>query len=115
MESNLEEPRYAIGVAAKLIGVHAQTLRYYERMGVIEPVRSPGRQRLYSLQDIERLRQVKTLMSDLGVNLAGVDVILRLKQRIAEMEQQMQEMEAEIRRLRSSGSSVADFRGDSMV
>jgi len=60
MESRAEEPRYAIGVAAKLIGVHAQTLRYYERMGVIEPARSPGKQRLYSLRDIERLRQVRT-------------------------------------------------------
>jgi len=106
MESRAEEPRYAIGIAAKLLGVHAQTLRYYERMGVIEPARSPGKQRLYSLQDIERLRQVKTLMNDLGVNLAGVDVILRLKRRIAEMEEQLRQMEAEIRRLRAASGSV---------
>ena len=75
-------------------------------MGVIEPARSPGKQRLYSLRDIERLRQVKTLMNDLGVNLAGVDVILRLKERIAEMEEQMHRMEAEIERLRAASSSV---------
>lgn len=104
MENKEDVPRYAIGMAAKLIGVHTQSLRYYEKIGVIEPVRSPGKQRLYSLRDIERLRQVKVLMNDLGVNVAGIDVILRLKERIAELEQQIQEMEGEIRRLRSSSS-----------
>lgn len=97
------EPCYVISVAARMLGVHAQTLRYYERVGVIEPSRSQGRFRLYSKRDIERLRQVKTLMNDLGVNLAGVEVVLRLGERIAEMERQIQEMELELKRLREAG------------
>jgi MerR family transcriptional regulator/heat shock protein HspR len=97
------EPCYVISVAARMLGVHAQTLRYYERLGVIEPSRSEGRVRLYSKRDIDRLRQIKTLMNELGVNLAGVEVILRLRERIAEMERQMEEMEHEIRRLKEAG------------
>lgn len=97
------EPCYVISVVARMLGVHAQTLRYYERVGIIEPSRSMGRVRLYSQRDIERLRQVRMLMSDLGVNLAGVEVILRLGERIAEMERQLQEMELEIERLKEAG------------
>lgn len=99
MEREELEPRYVISIAARIIGVHAQTLRYYERMGLIEPSRSQGNIRLYSNRDVERLRQVKTLMNDLGVNLAGVEVILRMAQRMAEMERQMREMEQEIKRI----------------
>lgn len=97
------EPCYVISVVARMLGVHAQTLRYYEKAGLIEPSRSRGRVRLYSQRDIEKLRQVKTLMNDLGVNLAGVEVILRLGERIAEMEKQLEEMELEIKRLREAG------------
>ncbi len=97
------EPCYVISVVARILGVHAQTLRYYEKVGLIEPSRSIGRVRLYSNRDIERLRQVRTLMNDLGVNLAGVEVILRLTERITEMERQMEEMELEIKRLKEAG------------
>jgi MerR family transcriptional regulator/heat shock protein HspR len=96
MENEDQEPRYVISIAAKMIGVHAQTLRYYERMGLIEPSRSQGNIRLYSMRDIERVRQVKTLVNDLGVNLAGVEVILRLAERMAEMEQRIHQLESEI-------------------
>jgi MerR family transcriptional regulator/heat shock protein HspR len=96
MENEDHEPRYVISVAARMIGVHAQTLRYYERMGLIEPSRSQGNIRLYSMRDIERVRQVKTLVNDLGVNLAGVEVILRLAERMAEMEQRIHQLESEI-------------------
>ena len=99
MKSRDDEPCYVISVAARMVGVHAQTLRYYERVGVVEPLRSVGNQRLYSARDIERLHQIKTLVDDLGINLAGVEVILRLTERIAEMEKRMQEMEMEIKRL----------------
>jgi MerR family transcriptional regulator/heat shock protein HspR len=99
MENEDHEPCYVISVAARMIGVHAQTLRYYERMGVIEPSRSQGNIRLYSVRDIERVRRVKTLISDLGVNLAGVEVILRMAERMAEMEQQMRQLESEVKRL----------------
>jgi MerR family transcriptional regulator/heat shock protein HspR len=86
-----------------MLGIHAQTLRYYEKVGVIEPSRSRGRVRLYSNQDIERLRQIRTLMEDLGVNLAGVEVILRLTERISEMEIQIKKKDLEIRRLKEAG------------
>ena len=97
------EPCYVISVVARILGVHAQTLRYYEKVGLIEPSRSMGRVRLYSNRDIERLRQVRTLMNDLGVNLAGVEVILRLTERITEMERQIENMELEIKRLKEAG------------
>jgi len=97
------EPCYVISVAAKMVGIHAQTLRYYEKEGLIEPSRSQGRVRFYSRRDIDRLRQIKTLVNDLGVNLAGADIILRLNERIVEMERQMHDMELEIKRLREAG------------
>ena len=87
------EPCYVISVAAKMLGIHQQTLRYYEREGLIQPSRSRGNIRLYSISDINRLRQVQRLISDLGVNLAGAEVILRMSER-------MREMEAELERLR---------------
>ena len=97
------EPCYVISIAAKMIGVHAQTLRYYERAGLVEPSRSGGNKRLYSHRDIERLRQIKTLIDDLGVNLAGVEVILRMLDHITEIEQRVRELEAEVRRLQNAG------------
>jgi len=96
------EPRYIISIAADMLGVHVQTLRYYERAGVIEPSRSRGNRRLYSQEDIERLRRVKTLMEDLGVNLAGVEVIMRMGQRMVEMEREIQELEERVKRLTES-------------
>ncbi len=96
------EPCYVISVVARMLGVSAQSLRYYEKAGLIEPSRSQGRVRLYSQRDVERLRQAKTLIDDLGVNLAGVEVILRLREHIAEMERQMEELEVEIKRLREA-------------
>jgi len=72
------EPRYVISVAAKILSIQTHTLRYYERIGIIEPRRSGGNIRLYSERDIALLRRVKTLVDDMGVNLAGVEVILRI-------------------------------------
>ena len=103
MEFEDAEPCYVISVAARMLGVHAQTLRYYERAGMIEPSRSAGNRRLYSTEDIDRLRRIKTLIDDLGVNLAGVEVILRMGERMAEMERQMRRLEAEITRLSEAG------------
>ena len=102
MMFNDTEPCYVISVVARMLGVSAQTLRYYEKEGLIEPSRSQGRVRLYSQRDVERLRQIKTLMNDLGVNLAGAEVILRLNRRIAEMEREMEEMELELERLKEA-------------
>ena len=95
-----EEPCYVISVAARMLGMHAQTLRYYERVGIIAPSRSRGRIRLYSQADISRLRQIQRLINDLGVNLAGAEVILRLNDRIRRMEEEMEGLRTELQRLR---------------
>jgi len=95
-----DEPCYVISVAARMVGMHAQTLRYYERAGIIEPSRSRGRIRLYSPADIARLRQIQRLISELGVNLAGAEIILRLNDRIREMDEEMGRLRAEMQRLR---------------
>jgi MerR family transcriptional regulator/heat shock protein HspR len=92
-------PRYVISVAARMVGIEAHTLRYYEKLGLVQPKRSAGNIRLYSESDIEQLRYIKTLMSDCGVNLAGVEVALRLMQMLKEMQSQMEEKERKIRKL----------------
>ena len=97
------EPRYVISIAARMVGVQTYTLRYYEKIGIIEPSRSQGRLRLYSDRDIARLRRVKTLMDDLGVNLAGVEVVLRMAQHMTELQRRVEELESEIERLREAG------------
>lgn len=94
------QPRYVISIAARMVGVETHTLRYYERVGIIEPSRSQGNIRLYSERDIVLLRRIKSLIDDLGVNLAGVEVILRMVQRMNEMQLQVEEMEAELRKAR---------------
>lgn len=101
-------PRYVISVAARIIGIEAHTLRYYERLGLVHPERSSGNIRLYSEEDMERLRYVKALMSDCGVNLAGVEVALRLMQRVKEMQQQLEEMEKRV-------SNVVEAETEDMI
>ena len=95
MEQDNCEPRYVISVAARIVGVQTHTLRYYERIGIIRPYRSQGNIRLYSERDVAQLRRVKTLMDDLGVNLAGIEVILRMIKRITELQRQIEELESE--------------------
>ncbi len=85
---------FVISVAARLLEVHPQTLRYYERAGLLRPSRSKGNIRLYSPADIERARQIKRLIDDLGVNLAGVEVILRLTHRLREVERELEDLKA---------------------
>ena len=79
-------PLFTIRIAAQMVGVHQQTLRGYEREGLIQPARSSGRQRIYSQADISRLRLIRRLIGELGVNVAGADIILRLRDQIAELE-----------------------------
>jgi len=102
MNSGESEPRYVISVAARIVGVETHTLRYYERIGLLEPYRSKGNVRYYSEADIERLRQIKTLMGDLGINLAGVEVVIRMAEKMTELQKQIQEMEFEIDQLKQS-------------
>ena len=95
-----EEPCYVISVAARLVGMHAQSLRHYERIGLVQPSRSQGRQRLYSQADINRLRQIQRLMQDLGVNLAGAEVIINMSARIRALEEENETLRHELQRLR---------------
>lgn len=94
------EPCYVISVAARMVGMHAQTLRYYERAGLVRPSRSRGRRRLYSPADIARLREIQRLINDLGVNLAGVDVIFRMRERMLQMESELEHLRRQLQRLR---------------
>jgi MerR family transcriptional regulator, heat shock protein HspR len=89
------EPCYVISVAAKLVSLHPQTLRYYDRIGLIRPSRTSGRMRLYSQRDVELLRKVARLTEDLGVNLAGVEVILNMTRHIEELQQELIRLEKE--------------------
>ncbi|NQW23565.1 MAG: MerR family transcriptional regulator [SAR202 cluster bacterium] len=87
-----DQPCFVISVAARIVGVHAQTLRHYERVGLIWPSRTVGRQRLYSMADIDRLRRLKTLTEDMGLNLAGAEVALKLMNRIEELEAEVKQL-----------------------
>jgi MerR family transcriptional regulator/heat shock protein HspR len=106
-QHDFNEPCYVISIAARLVGMHAQTLRQYERVGLVEPKRTRGNIRLYSQADVARLRQVQRLINDLGVNLAGVDVILRMSERMQAMEAEMQSLRRELQRYRDNGRQAA--------
>ncbi len=84
-----DEPVYMIGVAARLVDCHPQTLRLYERLGLVEPKRTDSNMRLYSADDVAKLKQIQRLTQDLGVNLAGVGVILELLEKISAMREEM--------------------------
>lgn len=94
------KPRYVISIAADMLGVQCYTLRYYEKVGIIKPARSRGNIRLYSDMDLALLQRVRTLMEDLGVNLAGVEVILRMSQQIAQLQKTTDDLKAELNRIR---------------
>lgn len=110
-----EEPVYVISVAARMVGVHAQTLRSYEREGLVAPQRSDGGVRMYSEADIARLRTIRRLVTELGVNLAGCDIILNLTERIDQLQDEIEELRAELQRERDrhlpAPTSPLDRRG----
>ena len=91
-----DTPRYVISIAARMVGIPTYTLRYYEKIGIMEPSRSRGNIRLYSDRDIAFIRRVKTLIEDMGINLAGVEVILRMSQQMIELQQQLEQLELEL-------------------
>ena len=90
---NDNEPCYVISVASRMVGLHAQTLRTYERIGLLTPARSRGNIRMFSPADISRARWIKSLMEDLGINLAGVEVLMRMQARLVELELQVRRLE----------------------
>ena len=92
-----DRPRYMISVAAELVGMHPQTLRVYETKGLVRPRRTPGNTRLYSEADLERLRLIQRLTTELGLNLAGVETVLRLQDELTRLQARMERLEAEMR------------------
>jgi len=92
-----DRPRYMISVAADLVGMHPQTLRIYETKGLVQPQRTAGNTRLYSESDLERLRLINQLTTELGLNLAGVEHVIRLEEQLRRMQRRMERLELETR------------------
>lgn len=86
------QPKYTISIVADIVGLHEQSLRMYERRGLIQPQRSEGNIRLFSDEDVERVRTIQRLVNDLGVNLAGAEVILHMREQIEEMREELEQL-----------------------
>jgi MerR family transcriptional regulator/heat shock protein HspR len=92
-----DRPMYMISVAAEIVGMHPQTLRIYEQKGLVRPKRTPGNTRLYSERDVERLRLIQRLTNELGLNLAGVETVLRMQDEIDRLQRQIARLERQLR------------------
>jgi len=103
-----DEPVYLISIVAKILDIHPQTLRQYERENLITPSRSNGRIRLYSQRDIDKIKLILRLTRELGVNLAGVDIILRLKENVDEMESEILDLRDKVSRAQNTHSVSPD-------
>jgi MerR family transcriptional regulator, heat shock protein HspR len=90
----MKQQYYSIKIAAELCGMHEQSLRLYERRGLIAPSRTPGNVRRFSDADIEHIRFIKRLVDDLGVNLAGVEVIMHMRQQLLEVQRELEQLRA---------------------
>jgi len=90
--SDRSKPLYMIGVVADMLKVHPQTLRFYEKKGLVRPSRTEGQTRMYSDEDIEDIARLLRLTRDLGVNLAGVEIILKMRRRMTDMQQQIEDL-----------------------
>ena len=99
-----DEPVYLISVVANMLEIHPQTLRQYEREGLVEPSRTQGRMRLYSQRDIDRMKLILRLTRQMGVNLAGVDIVLQLKEQIDEMQKEIDQLRDELSKVNRNGS-----------
>ncbi len=99
------KPRYMIGVVAEMLNVHPQTLRFYEKKGLVRPSRTVGRTRMYSAEDVDELARLLRLTRDLGVNLAGIEIILKMRRRMIEMQTQIEDL---VSYLREDGGEAKD-------
>jgi MerR family transcriptional regulator/heat shock protein HspR len=99
-----DEPVYLISVVAKALDIHPQTLRQYEREGLVTPSRTSGKMRLYSQRDIDRINMILRLTRHLGVNLAGVDIILQFKDKIDEMENEIDDLKFQLAKYKYQGT-----------
>jgi MerR family transcriptional regulator, heat shock protein HspR len=96
-EAMTDRPRYMISVAADIVGMHPQTLRIYENKGLVRPKRTPGNTRLYSDRDLERLRLIQHLTTEFGLNLAGVEQVLRMQDELERMHTRLERLERQMR------------------
>ena len=101
-------PLYMIGVVAEMLRVHPQTLRFYEKKGLLRPSRTEGRTRMYSAEDVEELARLLRLTRELGVNLAGVEIIIRMRRRMVDMQKQIEDL---LTYVRESGADARDLAG----
>ena len=99
-----DEPVYLISVVAHMLDIHPQTLRQDEREGLVEPSRTGGRMRLYSQRDIDRMKLILRLTRQMGVNLAGVDIVLQLKEQIDQMQEEIDQLRNELNSVNRNGS-----------
>jgi MerR family transcriptional regulator/heat shock protein HspR len=99
-----DEPVYLISVVATILEIHPQTLRQYEREGLVEPSRTQGRMRLYSQRDIDKMKLILRLTRQMGVNLAGVDIVLQLKEKMDEMQEEIDGLRNELSKANRNGS-----------
>lgn len=102
------KPLYMIGVVAAMLNVHPQTLRFYEKKGLVRPSRTVGRTRMYSAEDVDELARLLRLTRDLGVNLAGIEIILKMRRRMIEMQRQIEDL---VSYLREEGGDAKDRAG----
>ena len=108
MMHSYDEPVYLISIVAKVLDIHPQTLRQYERENLITPARSNGRIRLYSQRDIDKIKLILRLTRELGVNLAGVDIILRLKDNVDSMEKEIAQLRHDLQKSQNIHSVSPD-------
>lgn len=97
MTTDRGRPLYMIGVVAEMLKVHPQTLRFYEKKGLVRPSRTEGQTRMYSAEDVDEIARLLRLTRDLGVNLAGVEIILKMRRRMIDMQKQIEDLVTYVR------------------
>jgi MerR family transcriptional regulator/heat shock protein HspR len=105
------KPLYMIGVVAEMLKVHPQTLRFYEKKGLVRPSRTEGQTRMYSAEDVDEIARLLRLTRDLGVNLAGVEIILKMRRRMLDMQKQIEDLVAYVRESGGSDAPRAERAG----
>jgi MerR family transcriptional regulator/heat shock protein HspR len=113
--SDSGKPLYLIGVVAEMLKLHPQTLRLYERKGLIRPSRSVGRTRMYSAEDVDDIRRILRLTRDLGVNLAGVEIILRMRRQMLTMQEELEELAVHVGQEPGTGAREAEAGDGALV
>lgn len=109
--SKNKEPRYVISVASRILGIETHTLRYYERIGLVKPYRSEGRIRYYSESDIEQLKYINKLMNELGVNPAGVEVVIKMARMMSQMQERIEQLTQALEEARKGNAEAKKKKG----